>query len=201
MNAAKMTLVSTVVAAAFGLALSFGASPAKAHCKGKHLDGDGMCIHVDEGQRSQTFEVELFDGSLFTGDCIGSSERKQVTDAKFPPSTVAGCGGLTLEGASEFFHLCQLNINRPRRLDMNVTFFFTTGVGVEGGALCPNDVYQGEFLAEFEDPEACEAGNPCVVIIDGSNLDLEKLQQPNKGLSAGLLDFSVGTIVWTPVPE
>ena len=75
MNAAKMTLVSTVVAAVFGLALSFGATSAEAHCRAKHLDGDGICIHGDDGQRSQTFTVELIEGDVVTTPllCEGSS--------------------------------------------------------------------------------------------------------------------------------
>ena len=134
MNAAKMTLVSTVVAAVLGLALSFGASPATAHCKGKH--SGNPCNHIDQDQKSQTFMVELIEdgtnGAIITGvDCIGSSERKQVTDAVFPPHS-NDCDSITL-ATDPTLHLCQVNINCPDRPDMNMTFYFTTGEGVEGG--------------------------------------------------------------------
>jgi len=152
MNAAKMTLVSTVVAAVLGLALGFWATSAEAHCRGKHLDADGTCIHADQNQRSQTFMVELIEGDVVTTPllCEGSSKRKKVTDANFPPSTVSDCEGLTLL-TDPNLHLCQVNINNPDRPDMSVTMFFTSGVGVEGGVLCPGDVYVGEFDAEFVD--------------------------------------------------
>ena len=79
--------------------------------------------------------------------------------------------------------------------------FFTSGQGVVGAALCPDDVYKGEFNAAF-DAGICEdeeEGATCVTI-DGSGLTLEKLHQPDKGTIADG-EFSVGTIVWTPVPE
>ncbi len=85
---------------------------------------------------------------------------------------------------------------------MSVTMFFTSGQGVVGALRCPQDVYKGEFLAEF-DAGICEDEEEdatCVTIIDGSGLTLEKLLQPDKGTLAGG-DFSVGTIVWTPVEE
>ena len=203
MNAAKMTLVSTVVAAVLGLALSFGASPAEAHCKGKHADMD--CDGVAEG-RSQTFEVEIIDGSLVTDDCLGSTKRKQVTDAKFLPVTVDGCAGLTIPIIGGL-HLCQINIIRPDRPNMALGVFFTTGVGVVGGALCPDadpeDVYQGEFDAQFDDLHPrCLAPNPddatCVTIRDSVQFVLEKTTQPGKGSEVADDEFSIGTIVWTP---
>ena len=202
MNAAKMTLTATVFAAVFGLALSFGASPAEAHCKGKHAGDD--CHDVAEN-RPQAFEVELIDGSLVTNGCEGWSKRKQVTDANFPPVDAPGCGGLTIFGG---FHLCQININRSGRPDMSLTIFVTTGVGVVGGVLCadadPDDVYQGEFLAKFNDIHArCEAPNlddaTCVTIRDDVQFVLEKTTQPGKGEEVANGDFTIGTIVWTPV--
>ncbi len=81
--------------------------------------------------------------------------------------------------------------------------FFTSGQGVVGAALCPDAVYKGEFNAAF-DAGICEAeedGASCVILREpSSGLDIKKLHQPDKGLSAGV-DFSVGTIVWTPVTE
>ncbi len=200
MNAAKVTLTATVVAAVFGLALSFGASPATAHCKGKH--SGNPCNHIDQDQKSQTFEVELIEdgtiGAIITGvDCIGSSERKQVTHAIFPP--VPDCEGLTIlnDNPPLTLHLCQINLNHRFRPVLTVTMFFTSGQGVVGAALCPDAVYQGEFDASFEDPDVCKAGNTCVVIIDLPELTLKKSQQPDKGDEAG--QFSLGNIVWTPV--
>ncbi len=86
---------------------------------------------------------------------------------------------------------------------MSVTMFFTTGVGVEGGVLCPDPVYKGEFDAMFDEGicEGEEEGATCVTIIPtGTEIDLEKLIQPDKGMPAGV-KFSVGTIVWTPFSE
>ena len=205
MKAAQFTLTSTVVAAVFGLALGFWATSAEAHCKGKHLVG-GQCITHNVDQRSETFTVALIGGSLeTTAVCEGSSRRKQVTDAKFPPVDAPGCGGLTiidgLSGEIPLLHLCQINLNHKFRIDMTVTIFATSGFGVVGGVLCPNvdpaAVYQGEFPARFFNSDDCKAGNTCVVIIDLPNLTLKKSTQPNKGDEAGL--FSLGNIVWTPV--
>ena len=89
MKTIKLSLISTIFVAAFGLALGLMSAPAQAHCKGKHLVGD-ECVHDAEGERSQTFDVELIAdgtlGAIITGEnCIGRSQRKQVTDGKFPP--------------------------------------------------------------------------------------------------------------------
>ena len=208
MNAAKVILVSTVVAAVFGLALSFGATSAEAHCRAKHLDNDGNCITHNVDRRSETFTVQIFEGEgeifgdpLFTtAVCEGSSRRKQVRDATFPPAP--GCEGLTITDGDLDLHLCQVNINHATRSLIIVTMFFTSGFGVVGGVLCPNAdpdaVYQGEFDASFEDPDACEAGDTCTVIINEVlPLTLKKSQQPNKGAPAG--EFTVDTIVWNPV--
>ena len=204
MKTYRLSLISTIFVAAFGLALGLMSAPAQAHCRAKHLDNEGNCIPHDVGQKSETFTVELIDGVLVTDPegCVGRSKRKQVRDATFPPVTVSDCVGLTLVATDQDLHLCQVSLNRPDRPDMNVIMFFTTGEGVEGGVLCPfadpDAVYQGTFDARFEDPEACEEGNTCVVIIDQSELDLEKSHQPGKGTSAGE-SFSVGKIVWDPV--
>ncbi len=75
--------------------------------------------------------------------------------------------------------------------------FFTSGQGVEGGVLCADEVYKGEFAAAFDEcPLSEEEGATCVTI-GLSGLELEKLHQPDKGTIAGG-DFSAGTIVWTP---
>ncbi len=194
MKAAQFTLTSTVVAAVFGLALGFWATSAEAHCKGKHLVG-GQCITHNVDQRSETFTVELnggsIGGSLVTDGCEGSSRRKQVTDANFPPVDAPGCVGLTIEdglGDIQFLHLCQINLNHKFRIDMTVTIFATSGFGVVGGVLCPNDVYQGEFNFRF-DEDKCDdlvlADATCVTIIEESPLFLEKTGQPGKGDIAG----------------
>ncbi len=81
---------------------------------------------------------------------------------------------------------------------MYVTMFFTSGQGVEGGALCPQDVYKGEFDATFDECPLSEVEGATCVTIGQSGLTLEKLLQPDKGTQAAG-EFSVGTIVWTPV--
>ena len=64
MNAAKMTLVSTVLAAAFGLALGLMSTPAQAHCAGKHINNPSHCDGGgDGGANSTSFKVDVrFDG-------------------------------------------------------------------------------------------------------------------------------------------
>ena len=77
------------LAMAGGLVVGLGAAPAQAHCKGNHHDGVN-CTHPDEDQFERHFVVELIedgrDRAITTDDnCKGSSKRKRVTDAKFPP--------------------------------------------------------------------------------------------------------------------
>ncbi len=72
MNAVKVTLTSTILAAALGFGLSFGASPAKAHCPHK---GDGAHFHCDGNITGdpKTFEVDVsFDGMAEDANTIGS---------------------------------------------------------------------------------------------------------------------------------
>ena len=84
---------------------------------------------------------------------------------------------------------------------MSLTMVFTAGQCVEGGVLCASDVYVGEFAATFKDCPVDEIYDDatCVTIKEGIGLTLEKLHQPDKGTPA-VGSFSVGTVVWTPVP-
>ncbi len=204
--------VSTVVAA-LGLALGLMAVPALANppnAEGCHDHQD--CLPDDGGgvlQRSQTFTVELIatvsdpDDAITTpDDCIGSSQRKQITDAVFPP----GCGTIMVEDTNQallILWLCQLNLNRRDRPDMNVTMYFTSGIGQVGGTLCVDVVYESlEVDAAFAACVDEEEGATCVTI-NGSGIALEKTLQPGKGDIVGGGPgggFSVGTIVFTPVP-
>ncbi len=74
MNAAKMTLVSTVVAAVFGLALSFGAAPAQAHCAGRHINNPSHCDGDGDGSaNATTFKVDVEFHTMFAdSNTIGS---------------------------------------------------------------------------------------------------------------------------------
>ena len=64
MTTAKMTLVSTVLAAAFGLALGLMSTPAQAHCKRNHQLPHEHCTPSD----GTTYTVQLIDGdSLVDG--------------------------------------------------------------------------------------------------------------------------------------
>ena len=86
---------------------------------------------------------------------------------------------------------------------MNVTMYFTSGLGQEGAALCVEDVYQSLEVGAAFDEVRCNnlgfAGATCL-FIDESGIALEKTLQPGKGDIVGGADgFSVGTIVWTPV--
>ncbi len=69
MNAAKMTLVSTVVAAALGLALGLMSTPAQAHCGGKHTGDHPHC--ADGGLITYTAELT---GGAFKFSCIPAAD-------------------------------------------------------------------------------------------------------------------------------
>ena len=61
-KAAKVTLLSTILAAALGLALGLMSTPAQAHCAGKHKDHDPPHEHcVGETGTTTTYMVRLFE--------------------------------------------------------------------------------------------------------------------------------------------
>lgn len=208
MKTAKMIRASTILAAALGLGLSFGVSPAEAHCKNKHLDAGGVCIHDIEEPNPRKFDVEIIGGDLGTQSvaCLGRSERRQVRDATFPPA----CPEYTIDNEQTGepeppanLHLCAANIHRSGRPDMFLQLFFTAGVGVVGGALCPEAVYEGEFFAQFDPahPACATSDATCVTLDTQEGLLVEKLKQPNQGAPAGPIGgFTFRTIVWIPVP-
>ncbi len=83
MNAAKMTLASTVVAAAVGLALGLMNTPAQAHCKGKHVFPHEHCTP------GATYTVQLFDGD-------SSNDGAFCLDV-FGAGTCHGAGGVPVD--------------------------------------------------------------------------------------------------------
>ena len=81
MNAAKVTLTATVLAAALGLGLSLWATPARSHACKHHDPLDGHCNRGDEQLDGTGFAVildRLEAGVLTTGaggECIGTTDR------------------------------------------------------------------------------------------------------------------------------
>ena len=61
MNAAKVTLTSTILAATLGLALGLMSAPAQAHCAGKHT---GDHPHCTAGEDPIEYEAELTEGAF-----------------------------------------------------------------------------------------------------------------------------------------
>ncbi len=75
MNAAKFTLTSTILAVALGLGLSFGATPAKAHCAGKHT---GDHPHCDGGGGGPIqFTAELTGGAFVFGPVVVTANNRE----------------------------------------------------------------------------------------------------------------------------
>ncbi len=113
MNAAKMTLVSTVVAAVFGLALSFGATSAQAHhCKGKHAfpecTSGGGGAGGGGGGGTTPIVADIVSGSALEPDLDGSTYSYTERDVK----ANAGPGiFINLRGTG----------NEPREVTVHVT--------------------------------------------------------------------------------
>ncbi len=113
MNAAKVILVSTVVAAVFGLALSFGATSAQAHhCKGAHdfpgcMSGGGGA-GGGGGGGTTPIVADIVSGSALDPDLVGSMYSDSERDIK----ANAGPGiFINLRGTG----------NDPRTVQVNVT--------------------------------------------------------------------------------
>ncbi len=82
MNAAKVTLTSTILAAALGLGLSLWATPAQSHACRHHDESEDHCNRGDEQLDDTGFEVILdrltdsADGSVGAGgECTGTTDR------------------------------------------------------------------------------------------------------------------------------
>ncbi len=82
MNAAKVTLTSTILAAALGLGLSLWATPAQSHACKHHVQEDEHCNRGDEQLDDTGFAVildRLTDSGGSTtgagGECIGTTDR------------------------------------------------------------------------------------------------------------------------------
>ncbi len=74
MNAAKLTLTATVLAAAFGLALGLMSTPAQAHCADRHINNPSHCDGDGDGSaNATTFKVDVeFDTMFADSNTIGS---------------------------------------------------------------------------------------------------------------------------------
>ncbi len=87
MNAAKVTLTATVVAAVFGLALSFGATSAQAHhCKGAHdfpgCTSGGGGAGGGGGGGTTPIVADIVSGSALDPDLVGSMYSDSERDIK-----------------------------------------------------------------------------------------------------------------------
>lgn len=79
MNAAKMTLVSTVLAAAFGLALGLMSTPAQAHCPHR---GSLDHFHCDGGDGIRYFATLSMGGFAFPEmEVVANSKKNLLTPA------------------------------------------------------------------------------------------------------------------------
>ena len=113
MNAAKMTLVSTVVAAALGLALGLMNTPAQAHhCKGAHdfpgCTSGGGGAGGGGGGGTTPIVADIVSGSALDPDLVGSMYSDSERDIK----ANAGPGiFINLRGTG----------NDPRTVQVNVT--------------------------------------------------------------------------------
>ncbi len=113
MNAAKVILVSTVVAAVFGLALSFGATSAQAHhCKGAHdfpgCTSGGGGAGGGGGGGTTPIGADIGSGSALDPDLVGTMYSDSERDIK----ANAGPGiFINLRGTG----------NDPRTVQVNVT--------------------------------------------------------------------------------
>jgi len=74
MNAAKVTLTSTVLAAALGLVLGLMSTPAQAHCAGRHINNPSHCDGDGDGSaNATTFKVDVKFHTMFAdSNTIGS---------------------------------------------------------------------------------------------------------------------------------
>ncbi len=105
MNAAKMTLVSTVVAAALGLALGLMSTTAQAHCKRNHQLPHEHCLPSD----GTTYTVQLFERDLDTDGAFCLDVFGGLTVCG-PVDAIAASNGALLVGDTGFD---VLELNRP----------------------------------------------------------------------------------------
>ena len=75
MNMTKMTLISTVVAAAFGLAFGLMSTPAEAHCARKHT---GDHAHCTAGGPIVRYEATLAGAFAFVDKVVFPNNRENV---------------------------------------------------------------------------------------------------------------------------
>ncbi len=104
MNAAKMTLVSTILAAALGLALGLMSTPAQAHCGGKHTGDHPHCANGG----LITYTAQLTGGAfkfscIPSGDCllgvvdVAPNSRENVLLSNVTLDMERPAGNMTLE--------------------------------------------------------------------------------------------------------
>ena len=119
MRTAKMTLVSTVVAAALGLALGLAPAPAEAHhCKGGHA----INPECEDGGGGFTVEVVGLQGpEVGMDDCMGRTNPPQLS-ARFGP----GCSVtmVTIDG-DLVLNLFQASVRTKMNGMADIDLFFT----------------------------------------------------------------------------
>ena len=130
MNAAKMILASTVLAAAFGLALGLMSTTAQAHCKRNHQLPHEHCLPSD----GTTYTVQLFERDLDTDGafCLDVFGLPKVCG---PVDAIAASNGALLVGDTAFD---VLELNRPddgANLDETWDGVFATCPGLFDGVV------------------------------------------------------------------
>ena len=212
MNATKMTLTATVLAAALGLALGFAAAPAMAD---KPDPVTHMHDHSGETGDDAGTQIEVV-MECFSGD-VGPN--------------VAPCqeGGFTCEGTTVQMRLDELSADFAQGCNTEMTivlpdsdlpvllllslfrisvkakggsgetdimYFFTTNPDFRIGDIA--DVYASDrVLADLEEDEA--TGVVTLTPLSQNIGPLTKTQQPGKGAET-VENVLVGPITYTPVP-
>ncbi len=185
MNAAKMTLTSTILAAALGLALGLAAAPAMADkpvCPG-HDHGCGT-----DSEDATIFAVEL---DLLSGpnggsvDCIGTTNPPKL-DARFGP----GCSVSMDDGLELNLFATAVRTRKDGTTDL--LLFFTSGDQLFP---VPNEtVYATDRLGANIIPGPFP---DFALELNILMADMIKIHQPDKGDVVG--QISVGSFFYEPI--
>ena len=208
MNAAKMTLTSTILAAALGLALGLAAAPAMADPPGAggHNHGGGS-----GGEDATLYTVILDKDSLISTDPLSvAGPCTGTTDIQANPGLMVdflspGCGTVSVAideefGLGSFLDLSLFRVEvKDKKSGTILRFYFTTQT-----TWAPHtEPLQGETIYASDSLSAVisfDAGPYDFDLIPGGavNLALTKIHQPGKGaVTNGVI--AVGTFHYTAV--
>ena len=188
MNAAKMTLVSTVVAAAFGLALGLAPAPAEAHhCKGGHAiypecDGGGGGFTVD-------MVVGLMGPEGGMDECMGRTNSSNLS-ARFGP----GCS-VTMDD-DLVLNLFQASVRTKKNGMTDIDLFFTEEE-LSDTVFTPilNDIVYNTDRLDALIVLGVSPGFE-LRLIKAVDVDLIKTSPPGKGEMVGQIE--VGSFFYSP---